>query len=90
MTTSLAPSELIPTEKSTSPQQVQRLRLIFSQQGVLRYVGHLDLVRTWERALRRASVPLAYSEGLILSRECSLPPRCHSAQPDSGKWLTSS
>ena len=63
MTTSLAPNELTPTEKPAGPQQVQRLRLIFSQQGVLRYVGHLDLVRTWERALRRASVPLAYSEG---------------------------
>ncbi len=63
MTTSLAPSELTQTEKPVSPQQVQRLRLIFSQQGVLRYVGHLDLVRSWERALRRAGVPLAYSEG---------------------------
>lgn len=42
---------------------VQRLRLTFSQTGVLRYVGHLDLGRTWERALRRAGVPLAYSEG---------------------------
>lgn len=36
---------------------------MFSQQGILRYVGHLDVVRTWERALRRANVPLAYSEG---------------------------
>lgn len=43
--------------------QVQRLRVTYSQQGALRYVGHLDVVRTWERALRRAGVPLAYSEG---------------------------
>lgn len=41
----------------------QRLRVTFSQQGVLRYVGHLDMVRSWERMLRRAGVPLAYSEG---------------------------
>ncbi len=43
--------------------QVQRLRVTYSHQGPLRYVGHLDVVRTWERALRRAGVPLAYSEG---------------------------
>lgn len=43
--------------------QPQRLRITFSQQGALRYVGHLDMVRTWERALRRAGVPLAYSAG---------------------------
>lgn len=43
--------------------QAQRLRITFSQGGALRNVGHLDMVRTWERALRRAGVPLAYSEG---------------------------
>ncbi|MEZ4771491.1 MAG: TIGR03936 family radical SAM-associated protein [Caldilineales bacterium] len=43
--------------------QVQRLRVTYSHQGPLRYVGHLDVVRTWERALRRAEVPMAYSEG---------------------------
>ncbi len=43
--------------------QAQRLRVTYSHQGALRYVGHLDVVRTWERALRRAEVPLAYSEG---------------------------
>lgn len=46
-----------------SKEAVQRLRVTFSQGGALRYVGHLDMVRTWERALRRAGVPLAYSAG---------------------------
>lgn len=41
----------------------QRLRLTFRQREQMRYVGHLDVVRTWERALRRAAVPLAYSQG---------------------------
>lgn len=43
--------------------EYQRLRVTFSQLAAMRYVGHLDLVRTWERALRRAGVPLAYSQG---------------------------
>ncbi|MEI2689033.1 MAG: TIGR03936 family radical SAM-associated protein [Anaerolineae bacterium] len=44
-------------------EAVQRLRVTFSQSGAMRYVGHLDVVRTWERALRRAGTPLAYSGG---------------------------
>lgn len=43
--------------------QIQRLRLTYSKGDALRYVGHLDFVRAWERVLRRAGVPLAYSEG---------------------------
>jgi radical SAM-linked protein len=49
--------------KTANAEAVQRLRVTFSQSGALRYVGHLDVVRTWERGLRRAGVPLAYSGG---------------------------
>ncbi|MGD8967397.1 MAG: TIGR03936 family radical SAM-associated protein [Anaerolineae bacterium] len=40
-----------------------RLRITFSKEGWLIYSSHLDLMRVWERALRRAGVPLAYSAG---------------------------
>lgn len=40
-----------------------RLRITFAKQGPLRYTGHLDLHRIWERTLRRAGLPLAYSQG---------------------------
>lgn len=40
-----------------------RLRITFSKVGPLRYTGHLDLHRLWERAARRAELPLAYSQG---------------------------
>ena len=42
---------------------VQRLRLIFSKDGPARYISHLDLVRTFERSLIRASIPVAYTKG---------------------------
>jgi len=29
----------------------------------MRYTSHLDLYRTWERTLRRANLPLSYSQG---------------------------
>lgn len=40
-----------------------RIRITFSKQGALRYTGHLDLHKLWERAARRAQLPLAYSQG---------------------------
>jgi radical SAM-linked protein len=40
-----------------------RIRITFIKQGALRYTGHLDLHKLWERAARRAELPLAYSQG---------------------------
>ena len=40
-----------------------RIRIKFVKQGALRYTGHLDLHKLWERAARRAELPLAYSQG---------------------------
>jgi radical SAM-linked protein len=39
-----------------------RLRITFAKYGALRYCGHLDLNRTWERTIRRAKLPLIYSQ----------------------------
>lgn len=40
-----------------------RILITFSKLGALRYTGHLDLHKLWERAARRAELPLAYSQG---------------------------
>ena len=45
------------------PVRVQRLRVRFQRGEGVKHITHLDLMRFWERALRRAGVPLAYSEG---------------------------
>ncbi|MGQ9456839.1 MAG: TIGR03936 family radical SAM-associated protein [Anaerolineae bacterium] len=42
---------------------LQRLRVTFSQTGDLRFLSHLDVVRLWHRALRRARLPVAYTQG---------------------------
>lgn len=42
---------------------MQRLRLTFSRGEELKYISHLDLMRLWQRALRRADIPLVYSQG---------------------------
>jgi radical SAM-linked protein len=40
-----------------------RVRIRFRKEGDLRWISHRDLVRTFERLLRRAEVPLSMSEG---------------------------
>lgn len=49
-----------------------RTRITFSKQGALRYTGHLDLHRLWERAMRRADLPLTYSQGFHPQPKISL------------------
>ncbi len=47
----------------TDEAPVQRLRMAYAKGEELRYISHLDLQRTWERAFRRARLPMAYSQG---------------------------
>ena len=42
---------------------MQRLRIRFSRGEEVRFISHLDIMRLWQRALHRAGMPLAYSEG---------------------------
>lgn len=39
------------------------IRLRYEKTGRIRFVSHLDDVRLWERAMRRARLPLAFSQG---------------------------
>lgn len=53
-----------PTPKTKPPaKSLYRVRITYSRQDALRYVSHLDMQTVWERTLRRAGVPLAYSQG---------------------------
>ncbi|MBN1303957.1 MAG: DUF2344 domain-containing protein [Anaerolineales bacterium] len=47
----------------TNRDEPWRLRIRFGKQGALRYTGHLDLHKLWERTIRRARLPLLYSHG---------------------------
>lgn len=41
----------------------QRIRTWFRKGERVRYISHLDVLRFWERAIRRAGLPLSYSQG---------------------------
>ena len=69
-----------------------RIRITFTKQGALRYTGHLDLRTLLERAARRASLPLAYSQGFHPSPKiqiaCALPLGFSSRAEIMDMWLT--
>jgi radical SAM family uncharacterized protein/radical SAM-linked protein len=44
-------------------EKVQRMRVWFGKLGDMALVSHLDLVRLYDRAVRRASLPIAYTGG---------------------------
>ena len=54
--------------------KVQRLRLTYARGLPQRYVSHLDMMRFWERALRRAQLPISYSEGFSPHAQITLGP----------------
>lgn len=43
--------------------QISRIRVQYTKGHGLRFTGHLDLQRIWERLLRRSELPLRYSQG---------------------------
>ena len=40
-----------------------RVRIRFEKTGIMRYVGHLDLMRFFQKAVKRSGLPIRYSEG---------------------------
>ena len=58
--TSLAVTEIASEE---APAPVSRWRIRYSKRHKLRFLGHRDVARVWERALRAAGVPIAMSAG---------------------------
>ena len=42
---------------------MNKLRLKFSKNGPIKFVGHLDVMRYFQKAIRRADIDIKYSEG---------------------------
>ncbi|HCM92926.1 MAG TPA: Fe-S oxidoreductase [Lachnospiraceae bacterium] len=41
-----------------------KVRIRFKKEGVMKYIGHLDVMRYFQKLLRRSDIPIAYSQGL--------------------------
>lgn len=53
------------------PERYTYAMVTFRKAGLLRFLGHLDVVRTMERAIRRAGLPVTYSQGFNPSPQIS-------------------
>jgi radical SAM-linked protein len=42
---------------------MNKLRLKFSKNGPIKFIGHLDVMRYFQKAIRRADIDIKYSEG---------------------------
>ncbi|MFA9375667.1 MAG: TIGR03936 family radical SAM-associated protein [Lachnotalea sp.] len=42
---------------------VLKIRIKFTKLGVMKFVGHLDIMRYFQKVMRRANIDIAYSEG---------------------------
>jgi radical SAM-linked protein len=49
--------------EQTQEPVVQRIRIRYAKRGPLRFTSHRDFARAFERAVHRAKVPIAYSQG---------------------------
>lgn len=49
-----------------------KIRIKFRKYGVMRFIGHLDIMRYFQRAMRRAEIDICYSEGFSRTRSCLL------------------
>jgi radical SAM-linked protein len=56
-----SPEAASPAAGSGAP--VQKIQFEYQKVGALRYLSHLEVMRALARALRRARLPLAYSQG---------------------------
>jgi radical SAM family uncharacterized protein/radical SAM-linked protein len=53
------------------PAAFKKLRLSYEKRGRARFFGHLEMVKIFIRALRRAKIPLKFSEGFHPAPKCS-------------------
>ena len=40
-----------------------KARIKFRKYGIMRFIGHLDVMRYFQKAMRRADIPIAFTGG---------------------------
>lgn len=64
-----------------------RVRARYAKQGRLRFISAIDLGRLWERALRKADLPIAYSEGFTPHPKVSFPDALALGYGSTGEYV---
>lgn len=61
------------------------MRVSFDKKGLLKYISHLDLMRLFERACRRADLPLQLTQGFRPHTKISITPAMPVGQESTGQ-----
>lgn len=64
-----------------------RFRIKYAKGPELRCISHLDLMRLWQRAIRRAGLPVAYSQGFSPHQKVSFGPPLPLGMTSRGEYL---
>ena len=64
-----------------------RVRARYAKDGRLRFISAIDLGRVWERALRKADLPIAYSEGFTPHPKVSFPDALPLGYASTGEYV---
>ncbi len=64
-----------------------RVRARYAKDGRLRFISAIDLGRVWERALRKADLPISYSEGFTPHPKVSFPDALPLGYASSGEYV---
>lgn len=70
-----------------SPAARARFRIRYGKGPELRQISHLDLMRLWQRAIRRAGLPVAYSQGFTPHQKVSFGPPLPLGMTSRGEYL---
>lgn len=52
----------------------QEIKIRFAKKGFMRFISHLDLMRLFQRAARRAAIPVSITEGFSPHPRISVQP----------------
>lgn len=66
---------------------ITTIRVRFTKRGKVRFTGHRDVARIWERAIRRAGLPVAYTEGFTPRPKLSFGLALPTGDESDGEYL---
>jgi radical SAM-linked protein len=66
---------------------VQRIRIRYAKRGPLRFTSHRDFARAFERAVHRAGIPIAYSQGFSPHPKVSYASAAPTGAASEGEYL---
>lgn len=63
-----------------------RIRIKFAKRGQLKFIGHLDTMRYFQKLIRRAGIDIAYSEGFNPHQKLSFAQPLGVGMPSEGEY----